>query len=290
MSPSYKELLGIDREAIEFEWHLFPRFSSLQILQEIQNHLRKRSMEPEKFTDRIISSRQFWTTSIGQEKEMMEFEYQLRKSQGIPRKDIGRSSVLEMKRSGMELFHTHMKENGTPQAPKWWSDSKILVIQYLRASVLWVVESWKRKITETPYISTRMLQTQSSHSDSSILQISSVFTEQFRIGVNNLVWEEESESERPLARKESVTKGVLSSMNALEAKLFYVLQDFHLETVCRNTFRTSNPCLRQFDLQYANTQSLRIEFDLVLATKPGLTGTTVLGNWLHCVENTRFLQ
>ena len=32
MSPSCKELLGIDGEAIEFEWNIFPRFSSLQIM------------------------------------------------------------------------------------------------------------------------------------------------------------------------------------------------------------------------------------------------------------------
>ena len=31
MHPSYKELLGIDGEAIEFGWNIFPRFSSLQI-------------------------------------------------------------------------------------------------------------------------------------------------------------------------------------------------------------------------------------------------------------------
>ena len=38
MSPSYKALLGIDGEAIEFEWNI----------------LRERNIEPEKFTDRII--------------------------------------------------------------------------------------------------------------------------------------------------------------------------------------------------------------------------------------------
>ena len=52
MSPSYKELLGIDVEAIGFEWNNFPGFSSLQILQEIQNDLW--NIESEKFTDRII--------------------------------------------------------------------------------------------------------------------------------------------------------------------------------------------------------------------------------------------
>ena len=56
MSPSYKDLLGIDGEAIEFEWKILPGISSLQILREIQTDLRKRNIEPEKFTDRIIMS------------------------------------------------------------------------------------------------------------------------------------------------------------------------------------------------------------------------------------------
>ena len=36
------------------KWNIFPGFSSLQILQEIQNDSRRRNIEPEKFTDRII--------------------------------------------------------------------------------------------------------------------------------------------------------------------------------------------------------------------------------------------
>ena len=54
MSPSYKDLLGIDGEAIEFECNISRGFSSLQVLQEIQNDLRKRNIEPKKFTDWII--------------------------------------------------------------------------------------------------------------------------------------------------------------------------------------------------------------------------------------------
>ena len=32
MYPSYQEAVGIDREVIEFEWNIFPGFSSLSIL------------------------------------------------------------------------------------------------------------------------------------------------------------------------------------------------------------------------------------------------------------------
>ena len=49
MSASYGELLGIDGEAIELEWNIFAGFTSLQILEEIQNHLQTRNIEPAKF-------------------------------------------------------------------------------------------------------------------------------------------------------------------------------------------------------------------------------------------------
>ena len=45
MSLSYKELLGIDGEAIESEWNILPGFSSLQILQTIQDDLRERHIK-----------------------------------------------------------------------------------------------------------------------------------------------------------------------------------------------------------------------------------------------------
>ena len=65
MSPSYKELLGVDGEAIDFEWNVIPGFSTLQILQEIQDDVRERDIEPEKFTDRVIFMSMFngidWT-------------------------------------------------------------------------------------------------------------------------------------------------------------------------------------------------------------------------------------
>ena len=58
----------------------------------------------------------------------MEFVFRIqRKSRNTrrdSRRDTGRSSVLETKRSGMDLFFIHLKENGTLQSLKWWNDSK----------------------------------------------------------------------------------------------------------------------------------------------------------------------
>ena len=40
------ELFGIDGEPIEFEWTIFPGFTSLQILAEIQKDLEARQVNP----------------------------------------------------------------------------------------------------------------------------------------------------------------------------------------------------------------------------------------------------
>ena len=49
-----QDAVGIDGEAIEFEWTKFPGFSTLSILKEIQKELTRKNIQPEKFKDRII--------------------------------------------------------------------------------------------------------------------------------------------------------------------------------------------------------------------------------------------
>ena len=48
-TSSYQKAVGIDGEAMEFEWKNFPGFSSLSILQEIQKDLERKNIEPEGF-------------------------------------------------------------------------------------------------------------------------------------------------------------------------------------------------------------------------------------------------
>ena len=82
MYTSYGESLGIDGEAIEFEWNIFRALTSLQILQKIQNDFQERNIEPEKFNDRIMFM------------SMFNAIHTRRNS----RKETGRSAVLEMKK------------------------------------------------------------------------------------------------------------------------------------------------------------------------------------------------
>ena len=94
------------------------------------------------------------------------------------RKDSGHSLDRETKRSGtgLSVFHPERKLDST--AHRWWYASTKPVTQYSRASVLWVVEFWQERRTETPYTSMRMLRTQNSYFERFAQQISSVSTEQ----------------------------------------------------------------------------------------------------------------
>ena len=67
MSSSNKELLGTDGEPIEFEWKNFPGFSTLQIVQKIQDDLRERTPNGKKSQTGSCAC-QCSTTSIGQKK------------------------------------------------------------------------------------------------------------------------------------------------------------------------------------------------------------------------------
>ena len=175
MSPSYKELLGIDGEAIELEWNIFPGSSSLQILQEIQNDLRKRNIEAEKFTDWIIFMSMFndieWTKKGNDGICVSNSE-----SQGIREESL--AGTLDISRSWRRQevvwnspLHTWRKMRFYSHS-KWWNASKIQVIQYSRVWALWVVEFWRRRMAETPYTSMRMLQTLNSCSESQYLRSS----------------------------------------------------------------------------------------------------------------------
>ena len=53
-SPQYRTLDTIDGEPMEFEWNMFPGFTTLQLCNKVQEFLSKKSEEPEEFTGRFI--------------------------------------------------------------------------------------------------------------------------------------------------------------------------------------------------------------------------------------------
>ena len=81
-----------------------------------------------KILESELSSCQCSTTSNGQEKETQRMVCQIlkksRRTRRDSRMDIGRSSVLETKRSGMELATPNLRENGIPSLHRWCNDSR----------------------------------------------------------------------------------------------------------------------------------------------------------------------
>ena len=52
-SPEYRALDRIG-EPMEFEWNIFPGFTTLQLCYKVQEFMSKMSVKPEEFTGRII--------------------------------------------------------------------------------------------------------------------------------------------------------------------------------------------------------------------------------------------
>ena len=74
-SPSqHRTLDTIDGEPMEFEWNIFPRFTTLQLCHEVQEFMSKMSTEPEDFTGRIIFMSMFNDISWGSEDNEQECE------------------------------------------------------------------------------------------------------------------------------------------------------------------------------------------------------------------------
>ena len=53
-SPEYRALDKIDGEPMEFEWNIFPGFTTLQLCHKVQELLLQLCVQPENFTGRII--------------------------------------------------------------------------------------------------------------------------------------------------------------------------------------------------------------------------------------------
>ena len=71
-SSQYRTLVQIDGEPMEFEWNIFPGFTTLQLSHKVQELLFKWSVTPEKFTGRIIFMSMFNDISWGSKDEKKE--------------------------------------------------------------------------------------------------------------------------------------------------------------------------------------------------------------------------
>ena len=73
-SPQYRALDTIDGEPMEFEWNIFPGFTTLQFCYKVQEFLSILSVEPEDFKGRIIFVSMFNDISWGSKDNEHECE------------------------------------------------------------------------------------------------------------------------------------------------------------------------------------------------------------------------
>ena len=115
-SPQYRTLDTVDGEPMEFEWNIFPGFTTLQLINKVHEFMTKMG-DPSQFKGRIIFMSMFNVISRrskDNEREcnanatFVSFFFQKDSQQ-----DIGHSSDLDQKQSGLLLFLTDHKENGT---------------------------------------------------------------------------------------------------------------------------------------------------------------------------------
>ena len=114
-SPEYRALDKIDGEPMEFEWYIFPGFTTLQLVRDCQEFLSRLSVESENFTGRIIFMSMFNDISWGStdnEKECKSKRNSFLSMQKDFHQDNGHSSDLDQKRNGILLANAIHKENG----------------------------------------------------------------------------------------------------------------------------------------------------------------------------------
>ena len=163
------------------------------------------------------------------------------------------------------------------------SEATFSIILCSKVSVLWVVGSWRGRKVKKSFTSMEIRQTQNSCSKQFILQISSVFTEQWRLGVNKSVWQRKK-------RDESIylwTTRCWQVYNGKKYNSWYLIRQRHLETVCEKTFWAS----KRWPVEYGSHNYVKKTYGQPgRITKIDLTETTVGEQSLLYDGNTHFLD
>ena len=226
--------------------NMFPGFTSLQILQVIQNDWQKRNTEPEKFTDRIIFIAMFndidWTRRGNDEVCISNSESQGTRAEilawtlDVPRSWKWKEVVWKSKVSSWTKVGFSSVSDGT--AIQGNSSPSLHKCQCIES---WNSESADKKRNHT-------LQCGCSHHPF-------CKSAQYLRSSLELVWAIRFNNGREGTRKNSRKRRIREQRNSHEreftrSELFwYLLQDLHLETVCGETFRTSDDCPRRFSSQ-----------------------------------------
>ena len=243
-------------EPIEFEWNIFQGLASMEILQKIQKDLQDRNIGPEDLKIESSSCR-CSMTSNGQREEILNNVFQIPKKSRSMRSDsrenTGHSSTLETKRSASESPH------------RWWDASRKPVIQYSRASVLWVVEFWKETVTET--LQCGCFDNRTRMSNDALSK-----SAQYLRSSLKLVWRVRSKAEWERAdfgKVRGKREGAATEECETARSKFFGVMIPYLETDCENVFRTWTHWRKASNLQkFAKMRHSGKDSLLKCATRP----------------------
>ena len=117
ISPEYRNFDRIDGEPMDFDWNIFPGFTTLQLNQEVKNLLLRLGETPENLTRRIIFMSMFNNISCGSRDKMKKNASRMLdsflKRQRDLEQDNGHFLVLVQKRSGILSVQIVHKVSGT---------------------------------------------------------------------------------------------------------------------------------------------------------------------------------
>ena len=175
---------------MEFEWNIFPGFTTLQLCNKVQQFLSKKSVAPEELTGRIIFMSMFNDISWGSKDNEQECESNAKLVSIYARRlSPGRWSFFGPG-SEKKCYSTHeIKPQG-----KWDRVAELMMIKFsesghpvFRATSPLSEERSKAKVVENyQYTSALMRERLKLFFAQLFLLISSVFTEQSQICVKNV--------------------------------------------------------------------------------------------------------
>ena len=182
-SQSYRNFDGINGEPTEFEWNIFPGFTTLQLCIKVTDLLSRLGEAPETFTGRILFMSMFNDISLS--------VWQIPKSSPYLQRslvlDSGHLLVQVLKRSGILWKRIAHKEFGIISRTRCcWNSQKADVPVSVQQLHCPGVISKAKDTDNCRYFLLRIIQQLRLFFASLVLPISSVFTEQLQTCVKNL--------------------------------------------------------------------------------------------------------
>ena len=149
-SSQYRTVDTIDGEPMEFEWNIFPEFTTLQLVQEVH-----------KFTNKMgepitIPGTNYLHVDVQWHHKLLTPHLWLYLQKDF-QWDVGHSSDLDQKQSGILLTSTDHEENGTESLNWWWSSSEKADTQVSEPRVQCPEERlWAKEVENYQYTSVPM--------------------------------------------------------------------------------------------------------------------------------------